>query len=154
MSTIEDIELIIDDEDTYREIENVIYLHPSYLPMIRCFKNSTFSSCSIRHTSIESLTSLNLVYILEKLRPNAKVDVTIAQPITVMQDFDAKQIEANAKLAGFDNVATYNTSFIDENQKKIRTIGISFVKPIKNPNAVDIVVNVTAKASSKKAKKK
>lgn len=153
MSEIEDIGLIIDDEDSYRETENVIYLHPAYLPMVRCFKNSAFSSCSIRHTPIESLTSLNLVYILEKLRPNAKVDITIAQPITVMQDFDAKQIEANAKLAGFDNVTTYNTSFTNENQKKIRTIGISFVKPVKNPNAVDIVV-VTTKTSTKKAKKK
>ena len=145
----EEITLIIDTEDTYREEPTVFYLHPAYLPMLRLVQNGQFSSCEIKNTPIDYLSGLNFVYVLEKLKPQAPVEVTIAQPITVMQDYDAKQVEANAKLAGFDNIKISSTTYENANGKKMDTLAVTFVKPIKNPNNVEVNVTVT-KTTTKK----
>ena len=154
MSEAEDITLIIDGEDSYREEPNVFYMNPAYLPMLRLVQNNQFSSCEIRNTPIDVLTGLNLVYVLEKMKPTAPVEVTIAQPITVMQDYDAKQVEANAKLAGFENID------FDNNGKKSSTLAVTFTKPVKAKNTAEIQVTVTttttkttSKTNTKKGKK-
>ena len=159
MSEAEDITLIIDGEDTYREEPNVFYMNPAYLPMLRLVQNNQFSSCEIRNTPIDVLTGLNLVYVLEKMKPTAPVEVTIAQPITVMQDYDAKQVEANAKLAGFENIEIKDTT-VENNGKQFSTLAVSFTKPVKAKNTAEIQVTVTtttktttSKTNTKKGKK-
>lgn len=156
---LENVQLVIDAEDSYKEMTDVFYSHPSRIPLLRFVTKSSFASCSIKNTSVESLSSLNLVTILEKLRPNGTVEVIINQPITVMQEYDAKQIEANAKLAGFDEIKINETTYVNEQtQKKLETLAVTFMKPLKNPNAIDIVVKIPVKeqkkeTTSKKVKK-
>ena len=81
MSQIENIQLIIDEEDNYREKENVFYMNPSYLGLLRCVRNAQFSSCLIKNTSVDKLTSLHLVYIMQKLRQNGQVEIILDQPL-------------------------------------------------------------------------
>lgn len=158
MSEAEDITLIIDGEDVYREEPDVFYMNPAYLPMLRLVQNNQFSSCQIKNTPIDVLTGLNLVYVLEKMKPTAQVEVIIAQPITVMQDYDAKQVEANAKLAGFENIEIKDTT-VENNGKKVSTLAVTFTKPVKAKNTAEIQVTVTTttktttKTNTKKGKK-
>lgn len=143
---MEDYELVIDSEDNYLNDQGVFYIHPGRLQTIRCVANNQFSSCTVKNSPVSALTSLNLVGVLEKLKQNAKVEIYIDQPITVMQEYDAKQVEANLKLAGFDEISIGSSSYVKESTgKKIETLVVSCIKPVKNPNAVDITVTVTKK---------
>ena len=96
--------LIIDRNDTYRGEENIFYIHPSRIGMLKHVQKNTFTSCQIKNSPLESLTPLNLVTVLDKLIPTGKMEIELDQPISVMQNYDAKQVESNAKLAGFDNI--------------------------------------------------
>ena len=143
---MEDYELVIDSEDNYLNDQSVFYIHPGRLQTIRCVANNQFSACTVKNSPVSALTSLNLVGGLEKLKQNAKVEIYIDQPITVMQEYDAKQVEANLKLAGFDEISIESSSYLKESSgKKVDTLVVSCIKPIKNPNAVDITVTVTKK---------
>jgi len=67
-----------------------------------------------------------------------------------MQEYDAKQIEAHAKLAGFDNFETNSEELTDtKTQKKYKTLVVTFEKPVKNPNEVEIEVTIQTKTTSK-----
>ena len=149
---MEDYELAIDSEDTYLDQPNVFYIHPGRISTVRCVANIQFSSASIKNSPVNSLTSLNLVAVLEKMKQNAPLEVYIDQPITVMQEYDAKQVEANLKLAGFDEISINSGDYVKQSTgKKIETLVVSCIKPIKNPNAVEITVTTqTKKKVSKK----
>ena len=48
-----------------------------------------------------------------------------------MQELDAGEIEANCKLAGFDDVSIQSYSFIENvngNEKKVQTLKLTMVK--------------------------
>ena len=109
---MEDYELAIDSEDTYLDQPNVFYIHPGRLSTVRCVANNQFSSATIKNSPVNSLTSLNLVAVLEKMKQNAPLEVYIDQPITVMQEYDAKQVEANLKLAGFDEISINSGDYV------------------------------------------
>ena len=52
--------------------------------------------------------------------------------LTLDKKFEAKQIEANATLAGFNDIQTKKYSYKNEKTgKKINTLSISFIKPDK-----------------------
>ena len=128
----ERLELIVDSEDTYQEVDTVFYIHPNRLSLIRCARDNQFVSCTIKNSSVESLSSMNFSYILRKLRTDAVCEVIIYQPITVMQEYDAKQVEANAKLAGFVNFEINSFDFVDsKTDKKFKTLAVTFSKPNK-----------------------
>ena len=128
----EKLQLVIDGEDTYRETDNVLYFHPSKIGMIQYLRNNQFSSCLIKNCDVQDMSSIYFVYIREKLLTNSKCEVIINQPVAVMQEFEAKQIEANATLAGFNDIQTKNYSYKNEKTgKKINTLSISFIKPDK-----------------------
>ena len=137
------LELIVDNEDLYLETENVFYINPHRLSLVRCLSDNQFVSCLIKNSPIDTLTSMNFSYILRKLKQNVHVEVVIFQPITVMQEYDAKQVEANAKLAGFADFNTESQEFIDpKTNKKFSTLVVSFTKPVKNPNEVQVEVTI------------
>lgn len=108
-------------------------MNPSYLGLLRCVRIAQFSSCLIKNTSVDKLTSLHLVYIMQKLRQNGKVEIILDQPLTIMQDFDVKQIEANAKLAGFSEVTLSNTSYFNPAHKKIKTQLLTILQTHQRP---------------------
>jgi len=142
----ERLELIVDNDDKYLEVENVFYINPNRLALVRCLSDAQFNSCLIKNSSIDNLTSMNFSYILRKLKPLSQCEVIIYQPITVMQEYDAKQVEANAKLAGFVDFETDLRDFVDNRtDKKFKTLVVSFTKPTKNPNEIEVEVVISSK---------
>lgn len=141
---MEDYELVIDSEDSYLEEEGIFYIHPGRLLTLRCVANNQFTACTIKNAPVASLTSLGLVAVLEKLKQNAKVEIYIDQPISVMQEYDAKQVEANLKLAGFDNIKIADGDYLKAG-KKVNTLVVSCIKPVKNPNTVEVNVTISKK---------
>jgi hypothetical protein len=126
----ETLELIIDTEDNYKNNLSLYYIHPLRLSLVKCLSDNQFNACYIKNTSIDYISSSNLSYLIRKLNPKSVLEVTIFQPISVMQDYDAKQVEANAKLAGFIDIETSNLTFIDyKSEKKIQTMTVTCVKP-------------------------
>lgn len=145
----ERLEIIVDNEDTYLDVPNVFYIHPQRLALIRTVGDNQFVSCLIKNSPIDSLGSMNFAYILRKLKVKASCEVIISQPITVMQEFDAKQVEANAKLAGFDEFEINPVEFVDKNDRKFKTLSVTFVKPEKKESDIEITITKTVVVDSK-----
>lgn len=140
----ERLELIIDSEDTYQDVGSVFYINPHRLSLLRCLTDSQFVSCTIKNSPVDCLTSMNFNYIIRKMRPETTCEVIIYQPITVMQEYDAKQIEANAKLAGFTNFETNSFDFVDsKTDKKFKTLAVTFQKPIRVEEEADSRLRVS-----------
>ena len=58
-----------------------------------------------------------------------------------MQSYDAKQIEANAKLAGLDGIEIIDHEYENpQTQAKIATLLVKGARPEKNPNKIEIEV--------------
>ena len=123
-------ELIIDSEDTYKDLENVFYIHPSHLNMLKSLSSNQFNSVSIKNTNVDDLNAYNLINLYGKVRVGTNVEIIIYQPVLVLQMYDAKQIEANALFAGFSDVKIHEITYVDsKTQRKMETLGVTFVKP-------------------------
>lgn len=128
------VKLIIDGNDTYQQIDDIFYIHPCRIGMVKHVHKNTFDSCEIKNSPLDSLTPLNLVTILDKLIPNGKMEIELDQPISVMQDYDAKQVEANVKLAGFDDITIDGNTIIctkPERRRSTNDIEITKTKVVK-----------------------
>ena len=148
-------ELIIDSEDTYKDLDNISYIHPSHLNMIKSISNNQFTSVSIKNSSVDDISAYALMNLFGKVKTGAKVEMIIHQPISVMQEYDAKQLEANALLAGFADVKINDITYVDsKTQKKINTLSVTFVKPEKRVplKEEDIVVTTTTNITQKSQK--
>lgn len=141
---VDSVSLHISTVDSEQSGPNVFYAHPKRLPLLFTFKDATFDSCLIDYTPIDYLTSIHFAYILRTLKPEATAKVIIHQPITVMQDYDAKQVEANAKLAGFTDFEITSDSFKDYKSGKIfNTVSVNFIRPNKAPKRIEVEVQQT-----------
>ena len=123
-------ELIIDSEDTYKDLENVFYVHPSHLKnMLDSITPNMISSVSIKNSEVKDINAYILTNLFSKVRKGTQVEVIINQPITILQNYDAKQIEANALYAGFTNVKINDITYVDDKtQNKMNTLSVSFIK--------------------------
>ncbi len=150
--------LIIDSEDTYKDKENIFYIHPSHLNMLKSISNNQFTSVTIKNSKVDEISSFVLMNLFGKIKVGGKVEMIIYQPISIMQEYDAKEIEANALYAGFIDIKINDITYVDKNQKKIDTLIVSFVKPekklpLKNNNEVNIDVNVSSSDSKNSTQK-
>ena len=73
-----------------------------------------------------------------------------------MQFYDAKQLEANALLAGFADVKINDTTYVDyKTQRKMDTLSVSFVKPRRrNFEGENVEVNVSSTSEVNTSSKK
>ena len=134
-------ELIVDLVEP--EKENTMYLSPSKLNCSQFFAPNVFDKAIIKNCSIEQINSGGLVGIFTSLKPLAKVSITVHQPIAVMVIYDTKQIEANLKLVGFENIKTSDINIKDEESgQRIGTKLIEAQKP-KGVRKVDVELEVT-----------
>ena len=134
-------ELIVDSVEP--EGENIMYLSPSKLNCSQFFSPNVFDKATIKNCSIEQITSGGLVGIFTSLKPLAKVNITVHQPIAVMVFYDTKQIEANLKLVGFENIKISDINIKDEESgQKIPTKLIEAQKPkgVKNINEIEVEI--------------
>lgn len=151
---MEPLTLTIDRIDSYQDDLSTFYINPCRIQTLRCVQNNSLESCRIQNSPVANLTGFNLVKVLEKLKPLAPVEVIIDQPVTVMQEYDAKQVEANAKLAGFENVESNPGTYTNPDGKEVSTIIVSFNKPERMKSNIEIEVKETVIKTSKKEEPK
>ncbi len=48
--------LIIDSEDTYKEKENIFYIHPLHLNMLKSISNNQFTSMTIKNSKVDEIS--------------------------------------------------------------------------------------------------
>ena len=96
-------ELIIDTEEIIDD-EDILFLKPNHIRGARYCASNIFDYASIKHCPTEKLNSSSLIGIFNSLKPGAEISIIVNQPISVMLEYDSKQIEANLKLVGFENI--------------------------------------------------
>ena len=128
-------ELIIDSIEP-KENEEAMYIKPSRFNTTKYLSQNIFDQATIRHCSVDQITSNGLSGIFSSLKPLGKINVIVHQPIGVMVFYDSKQIEANLKLAGFENIKIKDINYNDEvTQHEIQTQEIEAEKPESKRNS-------------------
>lgn len=147
------IELVIDNTDRYLDkVDSVVYFHNKRMIQLFNIREKTFDSVLIRNTSVEDITSLALKYIAMSMKVDSNLTVVIENPLTVMQIHDAKQIEANAVLAGFASIEIVDYEEEDVNGNVFKTKALTAIKPQRNPNATEIEIEVKTTTKTTKDK--
>jgi len=151
--------LVVDSIDKYND-DNIYYVQPKRFSSIQYLQNNFFSKCKIQNSNIDLLTPFAFLNLFSKLKKNAITEIIIDQPVSVMQEYDARQVIANAQMAGFTNIKTTDTQYIEpKTQKKIDTLCVSFTKPEKKEfdeeklnsikeNVITTKVSTTVKSST------
>ena len=134
-------ELIIDSIDPEDNTE-AMYIKPSRMNSTKYLSQNIFDQATIRHSSVEQITSNGLSGIFSSLKPLGKINIIVHQPIGVMIFYDTKQIEANLKLAGFENIKISDIKYQDEITKhEIQTQEIEAEKPESKKN-LDVQIEI------------
>ena len=134
-------ELIIDSIEPEGK-EDAMYIKPSRLNTTKYLSQNIFDQATIRHSTVEQITSNGLSGIFSCLKPLGKLNIIVHQPIGVMIFYDSKQIEANLKLAGFENIKITDIKYQDEILKhEIQTQVIEAEKPESKRN-MDVHIEI------------
>jgi len=121
--------MVIDSEVNQRD-EGIFYLLPSEMSKSGLLNPEKFDSVDIRNVDVDDIRPSALLGILSSLKPNGKVSVTLCEPIAVMQPYEARMVEANAKLAGFTDIKTSPATFFNKfSNQEDETLCITFTKP-------------------------
>ena len=133
-------EIVVDTEEP--EGDDIMYINPSKLSTSKYLTPNIFDQATIRNCPVEKVTTTGLIGIFTSLKPLAKINIVVCQPIAVMVTYDAKQIEANLKLAGFENITISDVTITNaKTGQKIQTQELEAQKPESKRN-VDMVVEV------------
>ena len=125
------LSMVIDSEVGERD-EGIFYLLPSEMSKSGLLNPEKFDSCEIRNVDVDDIRPSALLGILSSLKPNGKVSVTLCEPIAVMQPYEAKMVEANARLAGFTDIKTAPGTFFNKfSNQEDETLLVTFTKPEK-----------------------
>ena len=125
------LSMVIDSEVGERD-EGIFYLLPSEMSKSGLLNPEKFDSCEIRNVDVDDIRPSALLGILSSLKPNGKVSVTLCEPIAVMQPYEAKMVEANARLAGFTDIKTSPGTFFNKfSNQEDETLRVTFTKPEK-----------------------
>ena len=125
------LSMVIDSEVGERD-EGIFYLLPSEMSKSGLLNPEKFDSCEIRNVEVDDIRPSALLGILSSLKPNGKVSVTLCEPIAVMQPYEARMVEANARLAGFTDIKTSPATFFNEfSNQDDETLRVTFTKPEK-----------------------
>ncbi len=155
--------LVVDTKQSQAQIEDndVFVVHPSKLNFLGNVGKETFDAGFIQNSPSSDIKTLGLFFLVKILKPNAKLEVIVDQPISVMQGLDASEIEANAKLAGFVDIEQGpcdHTVLDGDKEVTIQTIILTMIRPEslkKNVNIeVETVVEKEVITSTSKGKKK
>ena len=120
--------LYVDPKDNHDKEDNCLVIHPSHLNMADTFESNTFDKIFINNTKTELLRAKGFFNLAKCLKSKGSLEIIVDQPIAVMQNLDAGEIEANAKLGGFIDVTSQSCT-INNNGTKFSTIEIKMTKP-------------------------
>ena len=119
--------LYVDPKDNHDKEDDCLVIHPSHLNKADTFQANTFDKIFINNTKTELLRAKGFFNLAKSLKSKGTLEIIVDQPIAVMQNLDAGEIEANAKLGGFINIDT-EACEINNNGTKLSTIKIKMVK--------------------------
>ena len=119
--------LYIDPKDNHDKEDNCLVIHPSHLNMADTFQANTFDKIFINNTKTELLRAKGFFNLAKSLKSKGALEIIVDQPIAVMQNLDAGEIEANAKLGGFTDITTESYE-INNNGTKLSTLRIKMTK--------------------------
>jgi hypothetical protein len=142
-------ELIIDTEEI--DDEDVLFLTPNHIRGVRYCTSNIFDYASIKNCPTEKLNSGSLIGIFNSLKPGAEISIVVNQPISVMLEYDSKQIEANLKLVGFENIKYEEKNSTDKKNKLGLIEGtLTATKPVIKEKDVQIEIIKSEKQYSYK----
>ena len=122
------LSMVIDSTIGERD-EGIFYLLPSEMSKSGLLNPEKFDSVEIRNVNVDDIKPSALLGIFSSLRPNGTCSILICEPIAVMQPYEAKMIEANAKLAGFTDIQTNPATFFNEfSNQEDETLCVTFTK--------------------------
>jgi hypothetical protein len=124
--------LIVDSIDSHDGEDGVMVVHPAHLSAVENFAKASFDRCLIAHSPAQYLRAIALFNIAKCLKSGAICEIIIYQPLSVLQDLDAGQIEAYARLAGFKDIReeSYNgVENIRGRERKVSTLKLSMTRP-------------------------
>ena len=119
--------LYVDPKDNHNNEDNCLVIHPSHLNMADTFESNTFDKIYINNTKTELLRAKGFFNLAKCLKSKGTLEIIVDQPIAVMQNLDAGEIEANAKLGGFVDITNENCT-VNNNGTKLSTIKIRMSK--------------------------
>ena len=119
--------LYVDPKDNHDKEDNCLVIHPSHLNMADTFQANTFDKIFINNTKTELLRAKGFFNLAKSLKSKGALEIIVDQPIAVMQNLDAGEIEANAKLGGFTDITTESYE-INNNGTKLSTLRIKMTK--------------------------
>ena len=134
-------ELIIDTKEPEGN-DDAMFIKSSRFNTTKYLAQNTFDQATVKHSTVEQITSNGLSGIFASLKPLGKIHIIVHQPIAVMIFYDSKQIEANLKLAGFENIKISDIKYKDELIKQeIQTQEIVAEKPESKRN-YDVAIEI------------
>ena len=127
--------LIIDAYDI--DDEDVLFLTPDHIRGVRFCASNIFDYCSIKNCPTEKLNSGSLIAIFNSLKPGAEISILVNQPISVMLEYDSKQIEANLKLVGFEDI-----KYDEKNSKNNGLVEgtLTAIKPVNKEKDIEVEI--------------
>ena len=152
--------LYVDNEDTYQDESDVFLTSPQHMGCLKVVKPQTFDSALIQNAHVDDLSAFALTQLFTVLKTGARSTIVIPQPVLVMQDYDVKQVEANARLAGFDDISVSETTFVEpKSGKELTTQQLDLVKTENEDSGTKVkttkqtvVTTTTTKTESRRRK--
>ena len=117
--------LYVDGLDSHEKDKNTICITPTHLNLADSFQKEIFNKIIVANSKPDFLTGKAFFNLWRALKSGGTCEVIVDQPISVMQQLDAGEIEANGKLGGFNNISQvpYETYISNKGQQtKFSTI--------------------------------
>ncbi len=154
----EPLKLIVTGEDHYQDDSSVFVVNPSRLQNLRAVRNNYFDSCLIENSDVKYFTPAAFLSIFMKLKPNARVDIVVDQPLPIMQDVIAKQFMEAANQAGFETDGRIGKGSYTKQGKDIDSLAVTVTKPEKTRPDIEMggaeVTTTTVTTTKKTVTKK
>ena len=123
--------LYVDELDAHEKEKNAMVITPNHLNLADAFQKEVFDKVIVLNSKSDLLTGKAFFNLWRALKSGGVCEVVVDQPIAVMQQLDAGEIEANGKLGGFSIVTSspYDTYISSKGQQtKFSTIKLTMNK--------------------------
>ena len=123
--------LYVDGLDAHEKEKNAMVITPNHLNLADAFQKEVFDKIIVLNSKSDLLTGKTFFNLSRALKQSGVCEVIVDQPIAVMQQLDAGEIEANGKLGGFGTVTTnpYDTYVSRKGQQtKMSTLKLTMSK--------------------------
>ena len=123
--------LYVDGLEAHEKENNAMVITPNHINLADAFQKEVFDKIIIQNSKSEFLAGKAFFNLCRTLKSGCICEVIVEQPIAVMQQLDAGEIEANAKLGGFNKIETnpYETYVTRKGQQtKFSTLKLTMKK--------------------------